>query len=509
MLPRCAASFQMKKICESLGAVVACDEPLAFVTGPPGTGKTLAVPLAIAVAGREWARVVCVQPNHRSVSWAYNSVRQHFDTTGLNIATYDLAEESAPPENIQLLYVTYGDLVCNPEIARKLFRGATHVVLDEVHEQSADQELSCALSHKHRHDEVWDGAIVMMTSYEESGTLGEDCLLRKVHGTAVTPFYIRIQHAIAGAWPELGEPRHHYLEGEKAPLDPADYHDWVMKTVGRLLAEPKLRAIVFAPSDQILLSLSSELQRHGIRAVTLNLNDPVAQSQFDDSDEALVILMRPYFSHRLRIKSVTHVLCPAFDEQPILYTRAGKELPTMVTLAEDRIRFLASHAETRQSAVYFAFTREARAQLPSTNGPLLTEGDCLEYHLKAAGIYERHTANFPGTPVRLRQPTVRAQWALRQMAYMDLVCYHRDSEPEYSVAPMGRQVIRLMNCTGLGVRICRFLCQVIRNRSDLTQWWLAIAVLSEFAPPIVQPRGNIAPLARGCHLSCTEILKPS
>lgn len=138
-----AAITKSDTIKEAMLPVIAGNVQLAFVTGQSGTHKTVGVPVLIALA-REDAKVVCVQPGRRMAAQVYNKCAAHFGSD-IKMEMYRLGEEAYPPGDAQIIYATYEDLVFRHERALSLFKWATHVVLDEVHEQSADQEIACLL----------------------------------------------------------------------------------------------------------------------------------------------------------------------------------------------------------------------------------------------------------------------------------------------------------------------------------------------------------------------------
>src|SRR5690606_21628674 len=83
-----------------------------------------------------------------------------------------------------------------------------------------------------------------------------------------------------------------------------------------------------------------------------------------------IVLMRPYFGKRLFISKIDVVVCPIYDEQPVLYEPAGREIATVSSLARDRIQFLVDHIWfSRKSRVRYGFSEAAHRDLPQSQSP--------------------------------------------------------------------------------------------------------------------------------------------
>lgn len=172
-------------------------------------------------------------------------------------------------------------------------------------------------------------------------------------------------------------------------------------------------------------------------------------------------------------------------------SRPAKEVPTVERLAEDSIAFLASHAAAKGSAVFYAFTSQARSELPATSGPLLTKGDCLEYFLKALAVALNKSLckgepNYIG--LRLNVSHSRVMWAIRQLRFM---WYIEFQEFGYNATAFGRRALWWVNKTGLSLASSGFLAGTESiTPSEHMYWFLALAVVSELAPSIVRPKSG-------------------
>jgi hypothetical protein len=458
-----------EKILHGLQPIVACATPLAFVTCPSST------PTVFSITSQPANITICIQQNHTVASQRFSFAQRAFGSDR-TVAIRNLVTEDTHPDGTHLLYITYSDIVCAPKKARKLFNEATHIVLDDVHEQSVDQELACWLLHQEQRAGL-RATIVMTTPYESSGAFDANCLFLKgtESGGVVEPYRVHLST-------KLRPLEHQYLGDDTGDsLDAAGYCDWVlgkMKALVRQLKEDATHKngaiIVFVPSDRMMWDLDEDLRYPGVDVVILDPRDVVGLDQANGRESPAIILMRPYFGARPHIKNVCHVLCPAFDEQAILHCQAGKEIPTVNRLALDRIQFMADHARSSATpTAHYAFTETTRAEAPPTRGALFIKGNCLEYYLKALhvatdelrrGLTEFNMVmGFNMMGLRLNAYHERVQWAIRQLHFCDFFRVHDDGQTlQLRVTGMGVNAVKWMHYTGLSVHACGFLVTLKR-----------------------------------------------
>ncbi|KAK4156066.1 hypothetical protein C8A00DRAFT_31116 [Chaetomidium leptoderma] len=377
----------------SIQPIIDGAQPLAFVTGPPHCGKTSSI--AFSIVCQTNTRVVYVAQSRYAASRSCRFAQETFGAER-QIGEYSPAATSTPPPpDAQLVYMTYGDIVCKVGDVTRLLAGATHIVLADVHEESVDQELACYVLHQAQlYKPGVQAAIVMVTTYEKSGALDSDCLFMQgsEEGETIEPCRVQLPRRFTALTLQ-------YEPGLTATaVDVPRYQRWATGAVERMARQirKKGRMVVFAPSEEILWGLNKNLANHNTDVVVLDHRYPVELDEINRRSAPVIILMRPYFGHRLHIRCVQIVVCPAFDEQPILYEPAGKEIQTVRRLPNDRIQFMADHAPPIANAtVRFAFTKSAHHALPHTDLALFTYGNCLEYYLKA-GLVAPNESPFPG-----------------------------------------------------------------------------------------------------------------
>ncbi|KAK4041916.1 hypothetical protein C8A01DRAFT_34023 [Parachaetomium inaequale] len=413
-----------EKIRDELQPIVAGTPPVAFVTCEAG-----AAPTVFSIASQPANMTIFVQQNHTVAAQRLRFAQRTFGPDRA-VAIHNLVKNDIQPDGTQLLYITYSDIVCAPKKARKLFSKATHVVLDDVHEQSVDQELACWLLHQEQSAGLC--ATIVMT------TPGPDLAALSSHIASTSP----LRSARSSISTLTGDTGH--------ALDAAGYCDWVLGKVEGLVGQLKGGGthknggiLVFVLSDRMMWDLAEDLRYPGVDLFILAPRDVVGLDQVSGRKSPAIILMRPYFGARPYIKNICHVLCPIFDEQAILHCQAGKEIPTVNRLALDRIQFMADHARSSTTRiVHYAFTETAQAEAPPTSGALFIKGNCLEYYLKALHIApDELRFDFPKvqgfTMMGLRFNAYHewVQWVIRQLELLGI----------------GVDAVKWMHYTGLSV----------------------------------------------------------
>jgi hypothetical protein len=476
---------------EKMQHIIDGKERLALVTGPPQIGKSSAVVLGIACQDK--AFVVCIHQTQAASSRASEFTQK---TLGKErtVGRYVAGMDSIPLPLHHLLHMTYGDIGLDSERALGILKKATHIVLTDFHAESVDQELACyAIAHDTEMTEKGP-SIVLVTTYPTTGALAQNCLLFKPHqrdlerGQVFEPYHVRLQRGQSHE-----DPQSSY---QSAIVGLPAYQQWATDVVRETIQSKEFRflsMLVFVPSNGMLWELAEELKgRHETFEVfVLDPRDFVTLARINaNTTKKRIVLMRPYFGKRLFIRKIDVVVCPIYDEQPVLYEPAGKEIATVRNLAKDRIQFLVDHIWfSQKSRVRYGFSEAAHRDLRESQYATFTTGDHLEYYLKATHVTPVHATPYDDYPrsmnLRLTNYPNHIEWTMRQLRLRGLVDFELRGP---TVTASGKATIKLSVATNLGMMSCSFLGQLTAVDGLVSDFRLplATAIVEEFEPPIVK-----------------------
>ncbi len=154
-----------------------------ILEAPPGAGKTTRVPIALLNEAWCTSQVLVSEPRRIAARLAATRVAQETKTILGQLVGYRLRFADETSENTRLIYLTEG-LLLRTLLKNPLLHGVSAVVLDEVHERSADLDVLLALLRRTQKLRP-DLKVIAMSATLDAAALGsyfEPCVRHRSQG---------------------------------------------------------------------------------------------------------------------------------------------------------------------------------------------------------------------------------------------------------------------------------------------------------------------------------------
>lgn len=341
-------------------------------------------------------------------------------------------------------------------ITETLFKGASWIVIDEVHFQSADQELALAvLRDKITKKTLGEARVAMLSEYAPSEFTGE-CLL---------PQSETIDMGHLSDSDDAWRPRFKF--SMQNSVTQSDYFEFLANILTRIQDGPILVIVSSASDIEPLIKMLKEENVHKARKKPwkhrvrhLGTLDQPESLQLKD----YVTISLPFYHTQRTRMGYNFVICPHWVVKDRLAKELGKDMPHVVSLARSEISFLASHASTR---TLVSCTKEHYNQQIAENPiPLVQQTDPIGYYLQAHVLFP-NCAQYEGLakslPLRLFHPREQIFWAFHRFRVGNFVKVNDASIHErVTVTETGKSTASHMIQMGLTFEWAAFL-QYLHN----------------------------------------------
>ncbi|ROV93332.1 hypothetical protein VSDG_06932 [Cytospora chrysosperma] len=470
---------------------------IIFLQGEPNCGNTSRIPLALSILQGD-VTVVSIQPTDAAAAYACNIAKEVIDVNA-SVCHVPQSQEFNTQiiRHLKVWYISARQFLLHSD---EILRSVSVVILDEIHYNSVNHELSAVLLRERlqQKDSPVRARIVLMSSYIRR--LDKRMMLFKNTTT------IKLGRPDGTT---LAAPQIHYDSKDRENM--SDYTEMVISTL-RTINPADGIVLVFVPEKGDIAALRDRLRKEKIvhrrlpqrddawdHAVYLDMNDIETSSPLkNEKPKRSIIIALPYHHTHRNIKGLPykHVIFPHWLTRDTYSEDYGKEMRRAIVMSKGEMRFLMAHSQQ----VWLSCTKSLydTFEMYPTEQVLLV--DPMEYYCKAHYLFKDrspHSGTENELPLRFRHDIYSVVWVVQRLVLPKLVVTDGTLVSERAILnDRGRTVVEFMLELDLKFNWALFLTNIRTYTNDeqriqhLFDLFIPLAIVMSKQEYVLRPRAK-------------------